>query len=274
MVATERHRRTLDRHLAVRACPRSRCPSRALAALDALEPARVPARLETDVFRQVRGRGRRCGRDGMDAPQWLRRGVPAIAATAVVALAVVGVRSSEVATPDTHEDGSRQAAARDRARGAGDRQGRGAVARVEGARRSIRRRSWRRVRSLHRRVRELEGRCSTSTRRRGGLGRRGGAVAGQLMRRALCMAAVLAVRCRDAASTLVARSRPRACCAWRNYQRFETLPPDRRQHLEITSASARCRPTSRTACGKLRRQAGDQRQQFQRKYQRWRERQR
>src|SRR5689334_17416801 len=32
-------------------------------------------------------------------PAWLRRGVPAIAATAVVALAVVGVRSSEVTAP-------------------------------------------------------------------------------------------------------------------------------------------------------------------------------
>jgi len=100
---TERQRRALDRHLAeCGACRAERVSLEGvLSALDALEPAReVPARLEADVFRQVRA----LAADGAGAPawtlpQWLRLGVPAIAATAVVALAVVGVRSSEVAVP-------------------------------------------------------------------------------------------------------------------------------------------------------------------------------
>ena len=55
------------------------------------------------------------------------------------------------------------------------------------------------------------------------------------MRRALCIAArARAVRrARRDGATLVARSLARRARArWRNYQRFETLPPDRRQHLE------------------------------------------
>ena len=98
---TERQRRVLDRHLAECGACRAEQVSLegVLSALDALEPAReVPARLEADVFRQVRGLAAG-GEPAWTLPQWLRRGVPAIAATAVVALAVVGVRSSEVAVP-------------------------------------------------------------------------------------------------------------------------------------------------------------------------------
>src|SRR4029079_12339883 len=92
---TERHRRTLDRHLAECGACRAEQVSLegVLAALDALEAAReVPARLEADVFRQVRG----LAADGAGAiawtlPQWLRRGVPAIAATAARPLPGGGV---------------------------------------------------------------------------------------------------------------------------------------------------------------------------------------
>jgi len=100
---TERHRRTLDRHLAECGACRAEQVSLegVLAALDALEPAReVPARLEADVLRQVRGLAADGAAPTWTLPQWVRRGFPAIAATAVVALAVVGVRSSEVAMPD------------------------------------------------------------------------------------------------------------------------------------------------------------------------------
>jgi len=99
----ERQRRTLDRHLAECGACRAEQVSLegVLTALDALEPAReVPARLEADVLRQVRGLAADGAAPTWTLPQWVRRGFPAIAATAVVALAVVGVRSSEVATPD------------------------------------------------------------------------------------------------------------------------------------------------------------------------------
>jgi len=98
---TERQQHALDRHLAECGACRAEQVSLegVLSALDALEPAReVPARLEADVFRQVRGLAAG-GAPAWTLPEWLRRGVPAIAATAVVALAVVGIRSSEVAVP-------------------------------------------------------------------------------------------------------------------------------------------------------------------------------
>jgi anti-sigma factor RsiW len=102
---TERQRRALDRHLA--ACGACRAEQVSLegvlSALDALEPAaEVPARLEADVFRQVRGLAEGAAAPAWTLPPWLRRGLPAIAATAVVALAVVGVRSSEVTVPAVH----------------------------------------------------------------------------------------------------------------------------------------------------------------------------
>ena len=96
----ERQRHALDRHLTECGACRAEQVSieGVLAALDALEPAReVPARLEADVFRQVRGLAAEGAGGGWTLPQWLRRGVPAIAATAVVAIAVIGVRSSQVA---------------------------------------------------------------------------------------------------------------------------------------------------------------------------------
>jgi hypothetical protein len=98
---SERQQRALDRHLAECGACRAEQVSLegVLSALDALEPAReVPARLEADVFRQVRGLAAG-GAPAWTLPQWLRRGVPAMAAMAVVALAVVGVRSSEIAVP-------------------------------------------------------------------------------------------------------------------------------------------------------------------------------
>ena len=98
---TDRQRRALDRHLAECGACRAEQVSLegVLSALDALEPAReVPARLEADVFRQVRGLAA-AGGPAWTLPEWLRRGVPAMAAMAVVALAVIGVRSSEVAVP-------------------------------------------------------------------------------------------------------------------------------------------------------------------------------
>ena len=99
-----RQRRALDRHLAECGACRAEQVSieGVLAALDALEPAReVPARLEADVLRQVRGLAAEGAGGGWALPEWLRRGVPAIAATAVVAVAVVGMRSSQVDVPVT-----------------------------------------------------------------------------------------------------------------------------------------------------------------------------
>ena len=98
----ERERRALERHLAECGACRAEQVSLegVLAALDALAPAReVPARLEADVFRQVRGLAAEGAGGGWELPQWLRRGVPAIAATAVVASAVVGMRPSQVGMP-------------------------------------------------------------------------------------------------------------------------------------------------------------------------------
>jgi hypothetical protein len=102
----ERQRRALDRHLAECGACRTEQVSLegVLAALDALEPAReVPARLEADVFRQVRGLAAEGAGGGWTLPEWLRRGIPAIAATAVVMIAVVGIRSSQVATPEARK---------------------------------------------------------------------------------------------------------------------------------------------------------------------------
>ena len=99
----ERERRALERHLAECGACRAEQVSLegVLAALDALEPGReVPARLEADVFRQVRGLAAEGAGGGWELPQWLRRGVPAIAATAVVAIAVVGMRPSRVGMPE------------------------------------------------------------------------------------------------------------------------------------------------------------------------------
>lgn len=102
---TERQRRVLDRHLAECGACRAEQVSLegVLSALDALEPGReVPPRLEADVFRQVRALAAGgAGAPAWTLPQWLLRGVPAIAATAVVALALVGVRSSEVVVART-----------------------------------------------------------------------------------------------------------------------------------------------------------------------------
>jgi hypothetical protein len=98
-----RQRRALDRHLAECGACRAEQVSieGVLAALDTLAPAReVPARLEADVFRQVRGIAAEGAGGGWALPQWFRRGVPAIAATAVLAIAIVGVRSSQVGAPE------------------------------------------------------------------------------------------------------------------------------------------------------------------------------
>jgi hypothetical protein len=71
-----------------------------LSALDALEPAReVPARLEADVFRQVRGLAADGRRARVDAPAVASPRRAGDRRDGVVALAVVGVRSSEVAVP-------------------------------------------------------------------------------------------------------------------------------------------------------------------------------
>ena len=66
--------------------------------------------------------------------------------------------------------------------------------------------------------------------------------------------------------------------AWRNYQRFEALPEDRRQHLEDRYQRFREMPQNeqqrmRRNYDAYRELPPDQRQQFHRKYERWRERQ-
>jgi hypothetical protein len=69
-----------------------------LGALDGLAMAAdVPARLEADVLRQVRGLAAESERSVMGP--WWRRVAPALGATAVVALALIGVRGVETPAP-------------------------------------------------------------------------------------------------------------------------------------------------------------------------------
>jgi hypothetical protein len=71
-----------------------------LAALDGLsETADVPARLEADVQRQVRGLAADAEANRWALGPWVRRVAPALAATAVVALALIGVRAGETPLP-------------------------------------------------------------------------------------------------------------------------------------------------------------------------------
>jgi anti-sigma factor RsiW len=97
-----RRRRALDRHLG--RCERCRSEQVSiegvLAALDGLSlTAEVPARLEADVLRQVRGLAADAEVERSAAGTWVRRIAPALGATAVVALALVGVRSPEAPPP-------------------------------------------------------------------------------------------------------------------------------------------------------------------------------
>ena len=98
-----RQRRALDRHLGQCAQCRTERVSieGVLAALDDLAaPPDVPARLEADVLRQVRGLAAERGADAaFGVGPWFRRLAPALTATAVVALAVIGMRSGDVTPP-------------------------------------------------------------------------------------------------------------------------------------------------------------------------------
>jgi len=74
-----------------------------LGALDALPlDAPVPARLEQDVLRRVRilAEDEPAGEPAL-VGRWLRAFAPAVAATAVVGIAVVGLRSGPVTTTGT-----------------------------------------------------------------------------------------------------------------------------------------------------------------------------
>ena len=100
-----RQRRALDRHLGQCATCRTERVSieGVLSALDDLSVGTdVPARLEADVLRQVRGLAAdgAAGDPSAAALAWLRRIAPALGATAVVALAVIGVRTADVPAPD------------------------------------------------------------------------------------------------------------------------------------------------------------------------------
>ena len=97
-----RRRRALDRHLGQ--CQRCRAErvsiEGVLAALDGLTmTADVPARLEADVLRQVRGLAADAEAERSALRPWLRRIAPVLGATAVVALALVGVRSGDGPLP-------------------------------------------------------------------------------------------------------------------------------------------------------------------------------
>jgi len=91
---TARQQRAFDRHLGgCSACRAERAPiEMLLATLDGLEmDAPVSARLGHDVLRRVRTLGAEAGAPGQIA-EWIGRLVPALVATAVLVVAVVGIR--------------------------------------------------------------------------------------------------------------------------------------------------------------------------------------
>ena len=97
-----RQRHALDRHLNRCAqCRTARVSTEGvLAALDRMpQAAEVPARLEAEVMRRVRALDDATAR--LPASRWLTSVGPALAATAVVGIAVVGLRSGESPTPET-----------------------------------------------------------------------------------------------------------------------------------------------------------------------------
>src|SRR6185436_11329129 len=94
-----RQRHALDRHLNRCAqCRAARVSTEdVLAALDRMpQEASVPARLEAEVMRHVRGLDDATARRyRLPASRWLTGVGPALAATAVVGIAVVGLRSGQ-----------------------------------------------------------------------------------------------------------------------------------------------------------------------------------
>jgi len=100
-----RQRHALDRHLNRCAqCRAARVSTEdVLAALDRMpQEASVPARLEAEVMRRVRGLDDATARRyRLPASRWLTGVGPALAATAVVGIAVVGLRSGQSPVPET-----------------------------------------------------------------------------------------------------------------------------------------------------------------------------
>src|SRR5258706_10957901 len=109
-----RERRALERHLdQCEACRTERVTLEGvLAALDGLpREAAVPTRLEDQVFRQIRGLADEQAGSPGSLSTWLRGLVPAIAATTVVVVAMVGMRSREGVGPASVAAGAKAVAA-------------------------------------------------------------------------------------------------------------------------------------------------------------------